>query len=129
MTVSTYRDDRGSGRQQRVVLDVARARIWVAFGLAVLAFFGSAASGVLATANHVVPPIALASLKPALDQLVAADLRLETKIDKVERDGAVRDEANVQALRQQMAELQTQLRETSRVTNELLLQLARSGRR
>jgi uncharacterized lipoprotein YajG len=123
MTISTYRDERNASTQHRIVLDISRAQVWAYTLAALAAFFTSAAAGVMATAHQVVPPIAQATLKPDLDRLVAADARLDAAIAKVERDDAVRAADNTRALREQMSELQQQLRETSRVTNELLLQL------
>jgi uncharacterized lipoprotein YajG len=130
MTISTFREhhDDVHGRGH-VLFELSRVQVW----LSVLGLLGgfavSAATGVVATAHVVVPPIAQVSIKPDLDRLAATDARLEASIAKVERDDTVRAADNTRALREQMSELQQQLRETERVTNELLLQLAnRRGR-
>jgi uncharacterized lipoprotein YajG len=129
MTISHYRAERDSERGRRITIDLSRTQVVLGIVLALIAIAGSAATGVLATAHAVVPPIAIEAIKPALDRLAAEDLRNDQAIAKVERDGAVRDADNMQAMRQQMAELQTQLRETSRVMSEFLLSFARSNRR
>lgn len=130
MTISHYTEHRDSEHgRNRVTFDLSRAQVVLSLlgllgGMAV-----SAATGVLATAHAVVPPIAASAMRPDLDRLAAADARLEATITKVERDGTQRDEQNTTALRQQMSDLQAQLRETARVTSDLLLQLARERRR
>lgn len=130
MTISHYTEHRdGVHGRNRVVIDISRARAWLGAVAALVAIAGSAATGVLATAHAVVPPIATAAVRPEIDRLAVVDSRLEAMISKVERDGAARDAENMQALRQQMTDLQTQLRETTRVTSDLLLQLARERRR
>jgi uncharacterized lipoprotein YajG len=130
MTISTFRehhdDIHGRGR---VLFELSRVQVWLSVLGLLGGFVVSAATGVVATAHVVVPPIAQMSLKPELDRLVATDIRLEASIAKVERDDAARTADNTRALREQMDELQQQLRETSRVTNELLLQLAQERRR
>lgn len=130
MTISHYTEhhDAQHGRN-RMTFDLSRAQVWLGVISALVLIAGSAATGVLATAHAVVPPIATAAVQPAIDRLAITDARLEAAIGKVERDGAARDAENMQALRQQMADLQTQLRETARVTSDLLLQLARERRR
>ena len=130
MPISHYTEHRDATHgRNRVVIDISRARAWLGAVAALVAIAGSAATGVLATAHAVVPPIAAAAVRPDIDRLAVVDARLEATIVKVERDGAARDAENMQALRQQMADLQTQLRETARVTSDLLLQLARERRR
>ncbi len=130
MTISHYTEhhDAAHGRN-RVTFDLTRVQLWLAVISALILIAASAASGVLATAHVVVPPIAMEAIRPALERLAAEDARDAAAIAKVEHDGTVRDAENVQALRQSMGELQAQLRETARVTNELLLQLARDRRR
>jgi uncharacterized lipoprotein YajG len=112
-----------------MIIDLERAHVFLGVCGLLLGFFASAASGVLATANHVVPPIAQIALKPTVDRLEAADIRLEATIAKVERDGEVRDQQNMADLREQMRSLEGQLREASRVTSEFLLQMARERQR
>ncbi len=130
MTISHYTEHRDAQHgRNRVTFDVSRARLWLVSIAALLAIAGSAATGVLATAHAIVPPIAQAAVRPDIERLVSVDARLEATIGKVEKDGIQRDAENMQALRQQMTDLQTQLRETARVTSDLLLQLARDRRR
>ena len=130
MTISHYtaHSDATHGRNH-VTIDLSRAQVWLGVIGALILIAASAASGVMATAHVVVPPIAVAAVQPAIDRLAAADARLETNAMKIEREGMQRDVDNTAALRQQMADLQTQLRETARVTSDLLLQLARERRR
>ena len=129
MTVQTYKEhhDNVHGRR-RVLFDVARWQVW----LSVLGLLGgmvvSAAAGVLATAHAVVPPIAAEALRPELDRLAITDARIEASINKVERDGQNRDSENMQALRQQMADLQTQLHQATEAMTALLLKLAKGPR-
>ena len=130
MKVSPYHEERDMGQgPKRIVIDLARAHVIFAMIALLLGFFTSAASGVLATANHVVPPIAQQALQPAVARLEAADIRLEASIAKVERDGEVRDQQNMSDLKDQMRALQEQLRESTRVTSEFLLQMARERQR
>ncbi len=125
MTISTFTEHKDDvhGRGH-VLFDMSRAQVWLSVIGLLGGFMVSAATGVIATAHIVVPPIAYATVRSDLDRLALADARLEGTLTKVERDGIVRDSENMTALRQQMTDLQGQLRETARVTNQLLLQLA-----
>jgi hypothetical protein len=125
MTISTFNEhnDNVHGKGH-VLFDMSRMQVWLSIIGLLGGFAISAATGVLATARLVVPPLAIATLRPDLDRLALADAKLEAKITTVQGDVYARESENTTVLRQQMADLQGQLRESSRVTNELLLKLA-----
>jgi hypothetical protein len=70
---------------------MSRAQVWLSVIGLLGGFMVSAATGVIATAHIVVPPIAYATVRSDLDRLALADARLEGTLTKVERDGVVRD--------------------------------------
>ena len=126
MTISSFQDDRSGAHRgaRRTIIEMSRANLWLSILGLLGGFAVSAATGVIATAHIVVPPIVTETMRGEVDRLAATDARLEKAIENVDRTAASARQENSVLIRSQMSDLQDQLRESTRVTHELLLQLS-----
>lgn len=121
---------RGEKDERRHVFDVKTLHLWLVVIAIASGWLGSAAIGVIGTANVVVPPICRKTMEPEIRKIEAnaADIKANANLalmnsQRIEGDIRQGDKDTADALRQDMATLQHSLDETTRVMHELLLKL------